>query len=449
MRRRRYNRRNTNVFNHFNILELDTLQLISKVLCILILIFLCIFIYSSIKVKKSTLISNHTNISKTTENSTNNENISGNNINDSQSELNNSIKDNQTKIETNKNTTINMAFTGDIMCHNTIYNDAYDQSTGIYDFSYIFDNIKYYIQTADIAVGNLETTFAGSSKAYSSYPTFNTPESMAYNLKKLGFDVLSTANNHCYDSGYSGIESTINYLDEADIAHTGTYKSEEEQNKILIQNVKGIKIAFLSFTYGTNGIPIPNDKGFSVNLINKDLILNQLNLAKAQSPDLICVSMHWGTEYQTTPNSEQLDLTDFLFNNGADLIIGNHPHVLQPMEKRSITLDNGTTKEGFIVYSLGNFLADQNKTYTRDSAILNLNITKHSDNKITINYVKYTPIYTYKNTSQSNKKFKIIDLKNTIASYDAGYDTTIGTKLYHTFKSEFENVKKLLGDEIL
>lgn len=96
-----------------------------------------------------------------------------------------------------------MALTDDIMCHNTIYNDAFNKQSNTYDFSYLFDDIKYNIQTADIAIGNLETTFAGSSKGYSSYPTFNTPENLAYTLKKVGFDVLSTANNHCYDKGYS------------------------------------------------------------------------------------------------------------------------------------------------------------------------------------------------------------------------------------------------------
>ena len=319
---------------------------------------------------------------------------------------------------------------------------------GTYDFSYMFEDIKYNIQTADLAVGNLETTFAGPNKAYSGYPTFNTPEALAYNLKKLGFDVVSTANNHSYDSGYKGLESTIDYLDDADIAHTGTYKSQEDQNKILIKNVKGIQIAFLSFTYGTNGITVPEDKSYSINLINDEAILNQLSLAKEQHPDLICVSMHWGVEYQTTPNDEQKRLADLLFQNGADLIIGNHPHVLQPMEKREITLEDGQTKDGFVVYSLGNFISGQNKTYTTDSVILNLNITKTTEGKMKINSATYVPIYTYQNKSSSSKKFKLINLKNAIASYDAGYDTTTNVTLYNTYKTELNNIKNIIGEEI-
>lgn len=438
MRNRRSRRRNNNSD------LLNTLHLISKFLMVLIVIVFILFI-NSIVLRNEKMAKNDINLSES-ETSSNLPEEDQNIVSDQINNTENTNSKSNTPIK--KSATINMAFTGDIMCHNTIYKDAFDSSNNSYDFSYIFDDVKYNIQTADIAVGNLETTFAGSSKGYSSYPTFNTPENLAYTLKKIGFDVLSTANNHCYDSGYSGIESTINYLDDADISHTGTYKSKEEQNQILIKNVKGIKIAFLSFTYGTNGIKVPNDKSYSVNLIDKNLILNQLSLAKDQDPDMICVSMHWGIEYQTSPNSEQKDLADFLFKNGADLIIGNHPHVLQSMEKRDITLDDGSHKDGFVVYSLGNFLADQNKNYTRDSAILNLNITKDSDDKIKINSATYTPTYIYKDTSKSSNKFKILNLKNSIDSYEAGYNSNLSKNTYNTLKTELNNIKKILGDDI-
>ena len=436
MRNRRHrNRKNPN---------LNKLQLISKILIILIVIFFIIFINSFAKNKnKPTIIANNEPNAKQTNLEENNE--TSNNFTNTTNTTNN---ENTVTVTEKKDTTINMAFTGDIMCHNTIYNDAFDKQSNTYDFSYIFEDIKYNIQTADIAIGNLETTLAGAAKGYSSYPTFNTPENLAYTLKKIGFDVLSTANNHCYDSGYKGIESTIDYLNDADISHTGTFKSEEEQNKILIKNVKGINIAFLSFTYGTNGITVPSDKTYSVNLIDKDLIKKQLSLANSQNPDMICVSMHWGIEYQTIPNTEQKELADFLFKNGADIIIGNHPHVLQNYEKREITLEDGSTKDGFVVYSLGNFLADQNKKYTRDSAILNLNITKNTEGKIKINSVKYTPTYIYKDISKSTKKFKIINITNAIESYEAGYSPNLNKNTYNTFKTELQNITNILGDEI-
>jgi poly-gamma-glutamate synthesis protein (capsule biosynthesis protein) len=251
------------------------------------------------------------------------------------------------------------------------------------------------------------------------------------------------------DKGYSGLVSTLQYLDDADISHTGTYASEEDQQKILIKNVKGVTIAFLSFTYGTNGITIPSDKSYAVNLIDEDLILEQLQLAKEENPDLICVSMHWGTEYQTTPNSTQTKLADLLFNNGADIIIGNHPHVIQKMEKRTIELEDGSTKDGFVVYSLGNFMADQSYKYTRDSAILNLKITKNAKTgKISIDSAEYTPTYIYNSKTGSTQKFKILDIKSTIASYQAGVDTSITKTTYNTLVTELENIQNLLGDEI-
>ena len=415
------------------------MQKIELILIILIIIALIVFLQNLV-VKLNNNRANDNDTIELSQNEKNEENLSSSN--------NVSEEEPSTPVVTD--TTFTMAITGDIMCHNSMYTDAYNSSTKTYDFSYMFDDVKYYLQTADITIGNLETTFAGSKVGYSNYPTFNTPEQLAKNLKKVGFDVVSTANNHCMDKGYSGLVSTLNYLDEADLSHTGTYATKEDSQKILIKNVKGVSIAFLSFTYGTNGITIPSDKSFSVNLIDEDLILEQINLAKEQNPDLICVSMHWGTEYQTKQNSVQEKWADFLFENGVDIIIGNHPHVLEPMEKRTITLEDGTTKDGFVVYSLGNFMADQNAAYTRDSAILNLQITKNAETgKISIDSATYTPIYYYKDTSKSKQKFKILDIETTIAAYDAGVDRSIGKSMYNTLVTELKNIKKILGDEIV
>ena len=336
---------------------------------------------------------------------------------------------------------ISLVAIGDIMCHNSQFKDAYKEGT--YDFSYVFTDIKTYIENADIAIGNLETTFAGSKKGYSGYPQFNTPETLAYNLKDIGIDVLTTTNNHCLDSGYNGIESTIDFLDQAEIAHTGTFKSPEDQNTILFKEVNGIKIAFLAYTYGTNGIPIPKGKEYCVNLINKEFILSQLDLAKKGNPDIICVSMHWGIEYQRHPNDEQLDLTDFLFNNGVDIILGSHPHVLQPFEKREITLEDGTKKDGFVIYSLGNFMAAQNKENTRNSIILNLSITKHGNtNKITIDDISYVPIYMYSYPTYNN--YKILDINNTLSQYNNG-ETPLPNNPSLILKNELQSITQLLN----
>ena len=348
-----------------------------------------------------------------------------------------------------EDTHITMTAIGDIMCHNSQYKDAYNSTTGSYDFSYVFTDIKEYINSADISIGNLETTFAGKEKGYSNYPRFNTPEQLATNLKDVGIDVVSTANNHCMDTNYTGLVSTLKYLDEAEIGHTGTNETLEKQKEILVKDINGIKIAFLSFTYGTNGIPIPKDKSFAVNLIDEDLILQQIKLAKQEEPDLICANMHWGIEYQLKQNPEQEKLAELLFENGVDIILGSHPHVLQPMEKKTIKLEDGTTKNCFVIYSLGNFMSGQTKENTRSSVILNIDITKNGESgKTVLNKVEYIPIYMYKSSTGTIQKYKVLDIEKTITNYENGQDVSIGQATYTTLKKELEQIKTTMGENI-
>ena len=346
--------------------------------------------------------------------------------------------------------TIHISAVGDTMCHLTNIKNAYDSSSKDYDFSNVFKNIRKYTENADITIGNLETTFAGSSRGYTGYPTFNAPEILGQNLKDIGVDVLTTANNHCMDKGISGLVSTLNFLDNYGIAHTGTSRSEDEQNTILIKDVNGIKIAFLSYTYGTNGITVPSDKTYSVNLIDKDLIKKHIASAKEQNVDVICVSMHWGIEYKLKPNSTQEELSDFLFENGVDIILGSHPHVLEPMKKRTITLNDGTTKDGFVIYSLGNFVSGQVYANTKSTVILDIQITKNSEGKISIDSVNYTPIYLYDNGagSKSRTRYTLIDIKQALKAYESGNDNSISKSLYNTLKDELNNITKTVGNEI-
>ena len=340
--------------------------------------------------------------------------------------------------------TFSLAAIGDIMCHNTQYMDAYNSSTDSYDFSYVFEDIQTYIQSADISIGSLETTFAGKDRCYSNYPTFNSPEQLAYDLSEMGLDVLSTAGNHALDKGFSGLSNTLDVLDDANISHSGTYRTQEDRDSVLIEDVKGVKVAILSYTYGTNGISVPSDKNFCVNLIDRDLIKQDIENAKSQNADVIISCMHWGIEYQTIQNKEQENLADFLFENGVDIILGNHPHVLQPMEKRSVTLEDGTVKDCFVIYALGNFICDQNSENTRNSIILNLDITKNVNGKISIDKVDYVPIYMYKNSNLSIKKMKLLDIEKSISDYESGTDTSIGNSTYNVLKNELENIKEII-----
>lgn len=329
------------------------------------------------------------------------------------------------------------------MCHSTNFKDVYNQETNSYDFSNVFSEVKDYLINADLTVGNLETTFAGADSGYSGYPTFNTPEILAQNLVDIGFDVVSTANNHSLDKRYIGLERTIKELDKVNLSHTGTYISKEAQDKIITKNIKGINFAFLSFTYGTNGIPVPAGKEFCVNLIDKNLILDQIAKAKELNPDIICVFMHWGDEYKLQENKTQQELANFLFENDVDIILGSHPHVLESMEKRTITKEDGTTKDGFLIYSLGNFMSGQVIEDTRNSIILQLQITKHPDNTISIDSYNYIPIYMYDKGTEVGNKYKILDVNKLINLYENG-DTSVSQNLYNTLVKTKEKFDKIL-----
>ena len=347
-----------------------------------------------------------------------------------------------------KDTVINIVGIGDTLCHSQNFKDAYNQETGTYDFSPMFKNIKQYFDNATVAVGNLETTLAGEDRGYSGYPTFNSPDELALDLKELGIDILTTANNHCIDKGYTGLERTLNVLDEYGIAHTGTSRTEEEQNTILMKDLNGIKTAFLCFTYGTNGIPIPSGKEYSVNLIDKDLIKEQLDKAKEEGAELICVSMHWGAEYRLKPTSEQEDLAEFLIKNGADIILGNHAHVPEPMEMKTVTLDDGTNREGFVIYSMGNFFSAQTANYTRDTLILNVEVRKDGKTgKITIDKATYTPVYVYDNGQNAKDRYELLDVEQIIKDYEAG-STKYSESMYNLMKSELKKIEEIVGPEI-
>ncbi len=347
-----------------------------------------------------------------------------------------------------EDTVINIVGIGDALCHSQNFKDAYNSETGEYDFSPMFKNVTKYFDDTTVAVGNLETTLAGADRGYSGYPTFNSPDELAYDLKEMGIDILTTANNHCLDKGYTGLERTLNVLDDYGIAHTGTSRSEEEQNTILMKDLNGIKTAFLCYTYGTNGIPIPSGREYSVNLIDKDFIKEQLDKAKEEGAELIVVSMHWGAEYRLKPTTEQEDLAEFLIKNGADVILGNHSHVPEPMEMKTVTLDDGTTREGFVIYSMGNFFSAQTDNYTRDTLILNVEVRKNgATGEITIDKATYTPVYVYDNGKNAKDRYELLDIEQIIKDYEAG-SSEYSQSIYNLMKSELNKIVEIVGPEI-
>lgn len=355
-----------------------------------------------------------------------------------------------------------LAVCGDAMSHMPQTRDAYDSQAGAYDYKPMIRFAKPWIEQADYAVVNLETTFAGGPD-YSGFPAFNTPDALGDALKDAGFDLVSTANNHCLDRGYDGMVRTLDVLDNLGLAHVGTYRSAEEraaQNGVHVADVGGIKIAFLSYTYGTNGIPLSKSHPDTVNILHTDYmseaqvldtarIADDLAAAEALSPDLIAVIVHWGVEYQTTQNEHQEEIADFLFDHGADVILGSHPHVLQPMETRTLTDRDGTTHTGFVCWSLGNFISSQNDEYTDTTVVLNLELTKNPNTGATdVTKVGYVPLYMLDREQEvDGERFTLLDAHRGIEEYASGDSSYISASTEKKLQKCVSDCHKILGAE--
>ena len=258
-------------------------------------------------------------------------------------------------------TFVTLLFAGDVMGHDGQINGARD-SLGKYNYDTCFSFVKTIIGSADVAVANLEVTLAGGP--FSGYPQFSSPDELALALKKAGFDVLATANNHTCDKGLKGVNRTIAVLDSFQIQHTGSYVDSVscDSTNPLIINKKGFTIALYNYTYGTNGIAPP--KPSIVNRIDSMRILSDLQKSLKQCVDLKIVFFHWGNEYQTYTSLYQQNFCNWAYNCGADMVIGSHPHVVQPA-----TINNDSIQQQLTVYSMGNFISDQ-RTHPRDGGMM-------------------------------------------------------------------------------
>lgn len=290
--------------------------------------------------------------------------------------------------------TVTLAATGDIMTHSTQIN-AGRQPDESYDFHDVFSDIKPFFAAADLTFGNLETTFKGS-EPYTGYPVFNAPDAFADALKEAGFDILQTTNNHAMDSGAAGAARTYEMLLDKGIQPVGTAATPEAQKPVIVEK-NDIKLAFLAYTYGTNGIPVPEDQPYLVNLIDEQLIQQQIEEAESAGAEFIIVGLHFGNEYQREPTDAQRQLVTRIFEMGADVILGGHPHVLQPMEHMEI---NGEDK--FVIYSLGNFVSNQfyetmQNDYANKGIVLYLDIVKDYEKEaVTLRDVRYLPTVVHR-----------------------------------------------------
>lgn len=352
--------------------------------------------------------------------------------------------------ETPPDTVATLCVSGDLVMHIPIINSC--RTGDGYDFTGLFDEIRPYYESADYATACMETTFNGPP--YSGFPQFCAPDQLAGDLKTVGLDLLSTASNHSLDTWFSGLTRTLDVLDEAGLDHVGTYRTQEERDSVKVVDVGGIRLAFLAYTYGTNGLP--KDKHpYCVNIfttdymtncseIDYDLLKSDLDRAKQTDADAIAVYMHWGQEYATSPSDQQRELADFLFENGATLVLGGHVHVPQPMELRE--LPDGRT--GFLDYCLGNLISNQHDRYTNLTAAVNLELTKSGETgKVTVSGAQYVPMYMLHPDAAVDGRYHLLDLNKAIAQCESGTSTVVPSSALPALRQGLADAHSIFGAE--
>ncbi len=302
---------------------------------------------------------------------------------------------------------VSLVAVGDNLIHNTLIS-AGEQSDGTLDYNYFYDNIRDYIQAADIAVINQETMLGGSSFEYAGYPMFNTPWEVGEAAINAGFDVFTCATNHAMDVGSAGIEKELEFFsNHPEVTHVGTYASEEDYNSITYLEKNNIKFALLNYTYGTNGISIPEDKPYIVKMLTEENVRKDITEAR-KNADFVIVFPHWGTENSHDVNEQQKKYVSIFSELGVDLVIGAHPHVLQKVE----WVENKTTgKKMLVYYSVGNFISHQTSLNQMCGGMAEVTVERNGDD-ISITEAKLAPVIDYYTRSGSGYKFSVYKISD-------------------------------------
>lgn len=312
-----------------------------------------------------------------------------------------------TQATTNAVSSVSLVAVGDNLIHNTLIS-AGEQEDGSLDYSSFYENIKNDISSADIAVINQETILGGSEFEYTGYPVFNSPWEIGTAAIDAGFDIFTCATNHSLDKGYAGIEQECAFFDQhPEVVHVGTNDSEEDYNSIIYYEKNSIRFAILNYTYGTNGIPIPESSPWCVNMMDKEKITADVNAAK-QNADVIIVFPHWGTENSTSLSDYQRKYVQLFSDLGVDIVIGTHPHVLQPVE----WVENETTgKKMLVYYSLGNFISHQTSLNQLCGGMAEIKIEK-KNGEISITSAKLVPVVCWYKSSGDKYEFSVYKLSD-------------------------------------
>ncbi|MDR3301222.1 MAG: CapA family protein [Spirochaetaceae bacterium] len=314
---------------------------------------------------------------------------------------------------------ITIVAVGDNLMHIQLIENAWDANTEKYNFEGYYSEVRGAIESADIAFINQETLIAGEKFGYSGYPEFNGPPEIGTALTNIGFDVVNHATNHAMDKGEDAVLAVIDYWKtQPQVTLLGLYDSQEARDaqKNIIE-VKGVRLGFLSYTYGLNGKKLPKDKPYLVSLIDTDLMAKEIDALRLRC-DFLVVSMHWGNEYEHTPSKRQEELANFLAAHNVDLVIGHHPHVLQPVRTMA-RADGGTM---LVYFSLGNFISAQNSRPRLLGGMMRIKLKTDKDKHISVEEAELIPIVTH--YEEGYKAFKIYFLDtypNSLALFHSIY----------------------------
>lgn len=297
--------------------------------------------------------------------------------------------------------TANLLMGGDALLHGAVYTDARDEE-GNYDFTEMMSSLQRVTPQYELKYYNQETILGGTELGLSTYPRFNSPQEFGDAMVGLGFNLVSLANNHTLDRGEEAVLASLDYWQQQPVMTAGSYRSAQQKEEVQIGEVNGITYTLLSYTYGTNGIPVPQGKEYLVNVYTEQMLREDISRAREQV-DVLIVAMHWGTEYTFEPTQQQRQMAQLLAELGVDIIIGSHPHVVQPIDWIDDTL---------VVYSLGNLISAQDGIEKRVGLLAGVTITKttlEGESVVTLSDVRADLVFTHYDSGYRNFKLKFFD----------------------------------------
>ncbi|MBQ9922688.1 MAG: CapA family protein [Clostridia bacterium] len=353
--------------------------------------------------------------------------------------LGKSEADNGTKLEYSTEK-LSFLAVGDNLIHSSVFSDALEIGGGEkYIFDSMYENVAEPIRNADLSFINQESPIAGEEFAPSNYPMFNTPVEMGDTLLGLGFDIISIANNHMLDKFEKGYRNHIDFWSSKPVTLIGGYRNSEDYENIRVVEKNGISIALLAYTYGTNGMSLPNGSEMVIPLINEKTIVRHITAAKKKA-DVVMVSIHWGDEGTFTPNQQQRRLAQLMADNCVDVVLGHHSHTIQPIE----WYERPDGKKTLVAFSLSNFMSAQEKPMNMLAGMLTFDLEQISDADTVVTNVLFTPTVTYYNNSW--RGFKLYFLKD----YTQELHSSARCSKFEPDSSYYTNtVKKVIDSDFL